>query len=72
MARAHFEIVCIVSRRDLHRARAEFRIDTNGIGDDWNLDARNRQGDRPAYQLSIVSGRVVAIVMLLVGSSVSA
>ena len=77
-ALAHLEIVEVVARRDLHRARAEFRIGML-VGDDRDQApgdrqphlladqrgvARRRSGcTATAMSASIVSGRVVATSM---------
>ena len=84
VALADLEIVEVMRRRDLHRARAFFRIGIF-VGDDRDLAADQRQDDMLADQMScsahrpdarrralspsMVSGRVVATTMKVVGSS---
>jgi hypothetical protein len=76
-ALAHFKVVEIVARRDLHRARAERRIGVL-VGHDGNAPAGEWQHDMladhalvafilgctaTAMSASMVSGRVVATTM---------
>ena len=84
MAFADLEVVEVVCRRDLDRAGALFGIGIV-VADDRNAAADQRQDDvladqmaetvrcpdapRPRYRPSMVSGRVVATTMKVVGSS---
>ena len=49
--RSHLEVVRVVRGRDLHCARAEFRIDADRVSDDRNLDVRDGQRDGLADQI---------------------
>jgi hypothetical protein len=49
---ADLEVVRVVPRGDLHRARAEGRVDLL-VGDDRNLPARQRQGQHGADEVGV-------------------
>ena len=53
MTRAHVEVVRVMRGRDLHCAGAEFRIDADGVGNDRNLDVRNRESHSLSDEIAV-------------------